>query len=51
MGQGYLFQDGDKGLPLDGEETVIAHIAKWCFTKVKGETPCQDEVFSFNWAC
>ena len=37
-GQGYLSQR-DKGLPLDGEETDVAH-RQMVVDKLKGETRC-----------
>jgi hypothetical protein len=42
-------KDMDKALPLLREETDVTY-RKMVVYKAKGETPCQDEVFNFNWA-
>lgn len=47
--QGYL-PWRDKGLPLDREETDVAH-RQMAVYKGKRETSCQDELVNFNWAC
>lgn len=39
---------GEKELPLDGEETDVSYRQMW-FIKIKGEMPCQFEVFNFDW--
>lgn len=48
-GKGYLSQ-GNKGVPLDRDETDIAH-RQMAFYKGNKGTPCSDEVFNFNWVC
>ena len=41
-----------KGLrTASGQQGQTWPIGKWWFIKVQGETPCQKEVFNFNWGC
>ena len=40
----------DKGLPLDREETDVAH-SKMAVYKGKRGNPVLRQVFNFNWAC
>jgi hypothetical protein len=47
-GKKLFVTEWDKGLLLDREKTGIS---KQQFIKVKGETPHDDEMFNFSWAC